>query len=278
MTSSPAPNTRMRFGCCGGMVSPAADPVGGAIVEQLAALGYDYIELSLRDLVALPESALAELIARLQRAALACEACNNFFPPEIRLTGPDADFHAALRYAETALATAARVGAAVVVFGSSGARNVPAEFPLDAAWQQLRALLRALGPLAERHRLTVAIEHLNRGESNIINTVADGWRMAREVDHPHVRLLVDAYHVRQENENPAILAEVAPTLAHVHVAQDAARLFPDGDDAPLAAFFVQLRATGYAHRCSVEAYPQNFAADAARALRVCRALAAGTAL
>jgi len=45
--SSPLPADR-RFGCCGSMIAPASDPVGLAIVEDLAAFGYDYIELSLR--------------------------------------------------------------------------------------------------------------------------------------------------------------------------------------------------------------------------------------
>jgi D-psicose/D-tagatose/L-ribulose 3-epimerase len=252
------------------MVSPA-DPLGADIVEQLAELGYDYIELSLRDLVAQSDAAFARLEARLLRAGVPCEACNNFFPADIRLTGPAADLPAALRYARAALTRAARLGVSVVVFGSSGARNVPAGFDPAAAWAQLRELLVALGPVAEDLNLTVAIEHLNRGESNIVNTIAEGWRLAQEVAHPRIRVLADAYHVRQEHEDPAVLRAIG-RIAHVHVAQRAERLFPSGDDAALAAFFTELRATGYAQRCSIEAYTQDFAADAARGLRVCREL------
>ena len=35
-----------------------------------------------------------------ERSGLRCEACNNFFPPQVRLTGPAADLPAALEYAE----------------------------------------------------------------------------------------------------------------------------------------------------------------------------------
>lgn len=264
---------RLRFGCCGSMIAPATDPVGIAIVEDLAAFGYDYIELSLRDLAALPDSAFSSHIERLRRSGLACEVCNNFFPPEIRLTGPDADLSAARRYAEHALATAARVGASVVIFGSSGARNIPAGFPHDAAWAQLRTLLTTLAPLADDHGITLAIEHLNRTESNILNTAAEGWRMAQEVAHPRVRLLIDAYHLLLENELLSLLAQVAPGIAHVHVAQGTNRVFPAGSDAALTAFFSALRATGYTQRCSVEAYPCDFSTDAPRALAACRTLA-----
>ncbi len=273
MTAAPslAPS-RPRFGCCGSMIAPTTDPIGLAIVEDLAAFGYDYIELSLRDLAVLPEPALATVISRLSRSGLACEVCNNFFPPEIRLTGPAADLPSALRYAEHALATAARVGASVVIFGSSGARNVPAGFPLDEAWSQLRTLLTALAPIAARHRITIALEHLNRGESNILNTVAETWRLAQEIDHPRIRLLIDAHHLLVENEPLAILAKVAPAITHVHVAQGTDRIFPNSHDAALVAFFTALRSTGYTQRCSVEAYPREFLSDAPRALATCRTL------
>jgi len=50
------------------------------IVEALAEIGYDYIELSLSDLTALPEPAFASLVERVNRSGIRCEACNNFFP------------------------------------------------------------------------------------------------------------------------------------------------------------------------------------------------------
>ena len=261
---------RLRIGCCGSMIAPATDPVGIEIVEDLATSGFDYIELSLRDFALLPEPALAQLISRLKRAGLACEVCNNFFSPEIRLTGPAADLSTALRYARAALATAARFGVSVVVFGSSGARNVPADFPRETAWVQLRDLLRHLGPVAEDHGITLAIEHLNRQESNILNSVAECWQLAQEVAHPRVRLLIDSYHLLVENESLAILSQVASAIAHVHMSQGTARDFPAGPDAPLGAFFGQLGAIGYARRCSVEAYTRDFAADAPRAVTAIR--------
>jgi sugar phosphate isomerase/epimerase len=159
-----------------------------------------------------------------------------------------------------------------VVFGSSGARNVPAGFPRDLAWAQLRTLVHALGAIAEQHGITIAIEHLHRGESNILNTMAETWRLAQEVAHPRVGLLIDSYHVRMENEDPAILADVAPAIVHVHVAEGTDRVFPSGGDPALADFFGHLRAGGYGGRCSIEAFTRDFPADAARALRACREL------
>jgi D-psicose/D-tagatose/L-ribulose 3-epimerase len=262
----------IRFGCCGNMISPS-DPVGISIIEELGRLGFDYVELSLRDVTALAEPEFVQLAERVRRSGLVCEACNNFFPATIRLTGPDADPAAALAYAEKAFARAARLGVAIVVFGSSAARNVPDGFPLAQAWEQLRSLLAALGPLAQARGITVVIEHLHRGESNIVNTVADGWRLAQEVAHPQVRVLADTYHLLREAEAPAIIDRVGPALRHTHLAQGPDRRFPLAPDPALRSFFAALRNSGYAGRCSIEAYTDNFAPEAAAALAVVRTLA-----
>ena len=264
---------RLRFGVCTSMIA-SADPLGLGVLDPMRALGFDYVDLSLRDLVALPVPERDALAARRGELGLPCEACNNFFPPEVRLTGPAADLATAVRFATGAIRTAAQLGAQVIVLGSSAARNVPPGFPLERAWDQLRGLGTALAPIAADHGVTIALEHLNRAESNIVTTVAEAARLVREVAHPQFRLLVDAYHMRQEHEDPAQLSGLASLIAHVHVAQEAARLFPTGDDATLAAFFAALRATGYRGRISIEGFTQDFSTDAARGLRALRRLAA----
>jgi sugar phosphate isomerase/epimerase len=268
------PNTA-RFGCCGSMISPATDPVGGEIVESLARFGFDYIELSLAHLTALPEGEFDGLQKRLERSGITCEACNNFFPPSVRLTGPEARLSAALEYANGALGRAARLGGRIVVFGSSGAKNVPQGFPVDAAWQQIRELLGHLGSMAARQGITIVIEPLCKQESNLVNNAAEGLRLAREVDHPNIRLLIDYYHLMMEHEDPDILLEAGPMIRHLHFAQVAGRAFPQDPDDGYVRFFDRLRRIGYAGRCSIEAYTRDFAAEAPRALGLLKTTATG---
>ena len=263
----------MRIGCCGSMISPATDATGIEVLEPLAALGFDYIELSLSDLTALSEEKFLELAARLARCGLRCESCNNFFPSRVRLTGPEARLSAALDHAGEALARAARLGVRVIVFGSSGAKNVPPGFPREEAWRQIVNLLQLLGPLAERHGITIVIEPISRPESNLVNRAADGLRLVREVDHPSVQLLVDYYHLMTEREDPEIVLEARTAIHHVHFAKVEGRAFPTQFEAAYARFFDYLRQIQYSGRCSIEAYTRDFANDAPRALAVLRGLA-----
>ncbi len=270
MNSQMQPSS-MRIGCCGSMIAPASDPIGIDVAESLARFGFDYIELSLAPIAAMPEAAFEQMRQRLNGAGIRCEACNNFFPPQARLTGGEARLPAAVEYAKQAMDRVAALGGRIIVFGSSGARNVPPGYPRDAAWNQLVVLLQHLGPLAAARQITIVIEPLNQQESNIINRAAEGLQLAREVDHPNVQLLIDYYHLRVESEDPDVILTAGPALRHVHLAQIAGRVFPVAECAEdWAGFFGRLRRAGYTGRCSVEGYTGDFAADAPRALRLLR--------
>ncbi len=262
----------MRFGCCGSMISPSTDPIGIETVETLAEIGFDYIELSLADLAALPEGEFGHLARRLGRSGIRCEACNNFFPRTIRLTGAEARLDAALRYTRRALERADRLGARVVVFGSAGAKNVPEGFPRSTAWSQIVGLLEHLGPMAAQHNLTVAIEPINHLESNIVNLAAEGLRLARQVQHPNVQLLIDYYHLSIEQESPDIIREAGTAIRHLHVAGIEGRRFPAEMTPSCSRFFQRIREVQYPGRCSIEAFTHDFPADARKALRLLRSM------
>lgn len=264
----------MRFGCCGSMISPESDPLGAAIVEEAAGLGFDYIELSLRVVAVLSEADYRDLGRRLRSAGLPCEACNNFFPPAVRLTGRRADRSAGVAFGTRALERAAGLGARTVVFGSSAARNVPEGFGADEAFSQLAGLLAGLGPRAAALGIVLAVEPLRRQESNIINRLGDALALAAAAGHPSVGVLVDSYHLEAEAEDVSAVSRAGPAVRHVHVAEGEARRFPS-EPGRLEPLFGELKAIGYGGRCSIEAYTGDFAADARASLRLLRDLAGG---
>ena len=71
----------------------------------------------------------------------------------------------------------------------------------------------------------LVIEPLNRAESNIANSVAEGVRFAEAVSRPEVKVLADFYHMDEENEPLDELVVNAGWLAHVHLA-DTGRMSP----------------------------------------------------
>jgi sugar phosphate isomerase/epimerase len=263
----------MRFGCCLNTLSTAADGTGAEQAPLLAAAGYDYLELSLAHIMALNAEDRKRALAPALESGLPCEACNNFFPPSLRLTGPSADPGRALAYAAEALALASALGVRVVVFGSGKARNPPEGYPREQAWDQLVGLTRELAPLAAKHSITVAMEALNRSESDILCSFSELIRFVREVKRPNIQALMDSYHLGIEKESAETILQGRGLLAHTHVARLAGRSWPLLPSPDLRAVFAALSSIGYDATMSVEGYTDRLDEQCRISLAMLRRLA-----
>lgn len=233
----------MKFGFCAG-----ADR---EVFSRIAEAGFDYVELALAQLAGMSESELADILSALKEFSLASPACNCFLPGDIKLTGPERDRAKILEYAEKSLEIASRFGVEVVVLGSSGSRNLPSGMPLDRGYDQLAEALAWMAPVAAKRNIAIAIEHLNRMESNIVTTYHSAVWLAALCGQPNVFALADAYHYNVGNESFENLRMAKPR--HVHVAQTLGRRAPEDDSDPmLRDFLLALKETGYDGGISVE--------------------------
>ena len=237
-------------------------------------MGFDYAELNLSAVADLPEAEFDAVCASVRAAGLPVEAMNVLFPGYISLVGAEADAAATKAYLERAFVRAAALGVQVVVFGSGRARKRPDDVSEADARAALCAAAQMIGEAAKPHGIMVVIEPLNTGETNTINSVADGAALMREAAHPNVGLLADFYHMSLENE-PMDNIAAAGVLMHTHIARGAKRTFPltrEEDD--YEGFFRALKGIGYTGRMSIEGQADDFQTDAPAALAFLRALTA----
>ena len=263
----------MRFGCCGSMVAKQPDKTGVEFVEQLKETGYDYIELSLSHMAAMAEEEFNRLKKRVAASGLVCEACNNFYPHDMRLTGSDVDMERIKSYTKIALDRAAQLGAQIVVFGSGPAKNVPEGFSLGEGWRQVVQLLRYVDGVARENGIIIAIEPLRKTECNLVNSVSEAVMLAKEVDSNNIKVLVDYYHMIMENEDPSVMVDNEAYIRHVHFANPNGRVFPkeihENDYQP---FIRRLVEVNYKNRISVEAYSINLSQDLVKTLEFLRSV------
>ena len=260
----------MRYGCCANMLVPPASGSGIAVAAAVAAAGFDYLELPVRRLAALPAAEFAALGARLRELGLSCETGNDFLPAAVPVVGPAANRAQQLAYVAEACARASAVGIRTVVFGSADARRRPDSVAPATAVAQIRDFLVAIIPLLRQHRITVAIEHLNQGECNTLTSLAETAALVRAIGQPDIRLLADYYHLRVEDESLSHVAAHADLLAHVHVSAPRGRGYPAADDAQLREFLQILAAHGYDRRISIEGYTTELATVGPAALATLR--------
>lgn len=263
----------MKYGCCLNMVALGPDGIGSEHLEKLKQSGYDYAEIPLAETMALSESEFHGLVQRIRESRIPCEACNNFFPKTMRLTGKQTDLEAIMTYVRAALARARELGAKRVVFGSGPAKMVPPDTSLEEGYHQVVDLLQRIAPVAKEYGIMIVIEPLRKAECNLINTFEEGCRLAEEVGHPAVKVLADYYHMSEEQESVSVLRQYGRKwLSHVHFADPEGRVFPlDFTSGKYQQFFQTLKAIGYNERISVEAYSRRFDQEAGLTLKFLKA-------
>lgn len=257
-TAAPA----LEIGVCAGPDRAAA----------LARAGADFVELACqRDLAGSwsPDDQRERLDA-LRALTVPARAANSFLPGRLRCTGPDADHDAVLAEARVLFERAHAVGIDTVTFGSAAARTPPEGYQHADAELQLVALLARLSEPAQEAGIVLCLEPLQRSETDFVNRVSEGLRLVRAVDHDHVRLTADLFHMTREGEDVEVLVGAAPFVHHLHVAENEGRRAPGvhGDD-----FVPALRtlvAAGFRGRVSVECRFVEFDAELPRALRTLR--------
>jgi sugar phosphate isomerase/epimerase len=235
-------------------------------VSAARAAGFDYIECTVVSLRPEEDGAkVATVIAEYNATVLPVRAFNVFLPGGLKIVGPDVDQERVKRYLASALERVGRIGAQILVFGSGGARSIPDGFPRDEATHQIADFLHMVADITDDSKLVVAIEPLNRRESNVINSVAEGVELAKTVNRPSIRVLADFYHMSEESEPLDHLLLYQDWIVHVHVA-DTGRHAPGTGQYPYEQFAANLRQAGYEGMVSVECRWTDFPTEAPSAV------------
>jgi len=215
------------------------------------AAGADFIECHAQNFLR-PADPLWQKPFEPRALPLPIAAYNCFLPADLKITGPSVDANRIKAYAAQACKRAKEMNSSVIVLGSGGARNVPDGWPRDKAEEQLIEVIRMLGPLARMSSLTIALEPLNTGESNILNCITVGMNYLRRARTAGVSILADFYHMALEEEPLDALDEAGRLLSHVHIAEPKGRIAPRPGGTNLRPFFAKLKAIGYDKRISLE--------------------------
>ena len=250
----------MKLGICAGFPDPIGATAETDTIHIAAELGYDYIEMPLTILSELSETDFTNLLHKLDDERLRCECLNMFFPAKIRLTGDDvADKSQFDGYLRHALDRARKIGASIIVFGSSRTRNIPEGYPYDKAFEQLVHVLGAVSDAISEYGFQIAIESLNHNESNIILNLADADKLMTAVGRPNIKILLDYYHFALESDSVELLKRLMRDnkIIHMHIADPVNRAYPTEAKQEFCHIFDILRAEGYAARCSIEANLKN---------------------
>jgi len=185
---------------------------------RAAALGFDAVEVFPPSAEALNAKELKHLLQqhRLKLAAMGTGA--GWVVHKLRLTDPDAQIRGRARAFVAALIDFAGAFGAPAILGSMQGRW-EGDTTRDQALAWLREALEQLGPRAAALHVPLLFEPLNRYETNLVHSVADGLALLKPLRTRNVKLLVDLFHANIEEVCTADALRLAgPDLGHVHFA------------------------------------------------------------
>lgn len=223
-------------------------------VAKIASLGYDGVELAVRDPNLLDREDLRRLMADhgLEVSAIATGQAHS--EEGLSFTDPDQSVRARAIERIIDQIDLASTLEAIVIVGLIRGRVVEG-VGRERAMDWLAAALEECLEEAARREVKLALEPLNRYETELINTVAEGLSLVAQMKADNFGLLLDTFHMNIEE--PSIeesILQAGPHIFHFHVA-DSNRWYPGGGHLEFATFVAALREVGYQGYLSVEVLP-----------------------
>jgi D-psicose/D-tagatose/L-ribulose 3-epimerase len=243
------------------------------LCRHAAQLGFDTIEACLEDPAALSADRLASAAADAGIEVSVCGA----FGPERDVSHEDLAVRSSgLVYLRACVDLAARVGAAYVagpMYSATGKARLLA--PAERRRQRDAAVesLREAADYAGARDVGLAIEPLNRFETDLVNTVEQGLALCAEIDCPNVGLLLDTFHMNIEEKSVADAIRAAgPLLLEFHACEND-RGTPGSGHIPWRDVFDALDDIGFDGLITIESFTPEIE-EIARAVSMWRPVAA----
>lgn len=175
-------------------------------------------------------------------------------PPGLHLHAKDNATRQRTRdYLAALIDFAGDLGTPVMVLGSNRQRYLE-DGDFSGAWARTLETFHSLTDHLSARDVILCPEALPAPDCDFIQTTAQAQQLIREVNHPHVRLMLDAKSLSSESVPPAeTIRAVGQDIAHFH-ANDANRLAPGYGDTDFVAIAQALRDVEYKGWVSVEPF------------------------
>lgn len=222
--------------------------------DRVAELGYDVIEVCIED----PQRITPGwLVQESQRTGIDVGICGAF-GPDRDVSDPDPHRREnGIAYLRGCIDVAAAVGSPHVagpMFSATGRAELLEPAERQARWQNSVESLRAVADYAADRGVRLAIEPLNRFETDMVNTVEQGLNLCDDIGRENVGLLVDTFHMNIEEKDIAdAVRKAGSRIFHVQVSEND-RGTPGSGHVPWGTFFQSLQDIKYSGQIVVESF------------------------
>ncbi len=222
------------------------------LLEKLKDLGYSGVEFVIVDM---RPRHLEKIRAQVDRLGLETFICGAFGPNN-SLIDPDEKLRQeGIKYVMDLLKVCEAVGSRMIVgptYGGGIHDHVLEQGGREAAEKLFVKSLKEIASEAEAQSVRIAIEVLNRFESNFLNLASDALRIIDQVGSPAIGLNLDPFHMNIEEPGfGGPIEEATDKLFHFHICEND-RGVPGTGTINWDEIFTALTKIGYDGYLSVE--------------------------
>ncbi len=231
-----------------------------AMLARLAALGYDGVELAVRDPAALDTHAVRRALDQHHLQVSAIGTGQAYMEEGLSFTHDESGVRQRALFRIKSHITLARELHALLIIGL-----IRGKIGGDAQQARTRLVhaLTSAARTADEYGVRIAIEPINRYETNMLNTVTETLALIETLEADNVGILFDTFHANIEEASiEDSLRACGARLFHVHLA-DSNRQAPGSGHTDFARVIAILREMKYAGWLSAEILPKPSVEQAA---------------
>lgn len=155
----------------------------------------------------------------------------------------------------------------LIVLAGDNVSDVP---HADQRANLIEGLARAAA-IAAQHEVTLVLEPLNTRidhPGHFLDSTTDAAAITQTVGSSHLKLLYDVYHsVTMGEDVPAVVAEAAPFIGHIHVADSPGRHEPGTGQIDWSSTIAAIARSGYDGAIGLEYLPTTSSSESLTAIR-----------
>jgi D-psicose/D-tagatose/L-ribulose 3-epimerase len=222
------------------------------LIQKVADFGYDGVEVPFNDLTLLDAKATAQAREKAKVGLVAC--C--VLLPGMNLCSDKADERkAGVEQIKKMVDITAEMGGDTVagpIYSPVGLLTRKAR--TEEEWKWCAEGLKAAADHAEKAKIMLAIEPLNRFETYVFNIQADAVRMCKEVGSPCLKVQADTFHGNIEEKDTAkALRASGAMIGHFHASEND-RGVPGTGQVKWKEVFAALKDINYSRWISIESF------------------------
>jgi D-psicose/D-tagatose/L-ribulose 3-epimerase len=225
-----------------------------SLFPQFKKWGFDSVEIAIEDTSHIDVSLIKKA---LDENELKCNSICAAMGPGRDLRGTIAEQHQAINYIKSVLDIMPELGCPVLagpLYSTVGRAEATERAVYNMQWETVARHLKMLSGYAEISGLKLAIEPLNRYETDFINTCDQALNMINDVGSDALFIHLDTYHMNIEEKDPAkAILKAGKKLGHIH-ACGSDRGMPGSDQINWASIRLALEEIGYNQSVVIESF------------------------